>query len=175
MSNGNNNRCQETNFPILQISICPLPELFRLDIFLKDLSQPFFGVQRFRSLLQTSPACVQRVNEQPLRFIPSTEAGCYHQAPIRTLLSLCRSLVVLFLIQNKTSYNRLVMMHLSFTPIVPLNQDADGTVRVTGSRVALDTIVSAFKRGNTAEQIQDSFPSPRSPNLRRDCLVYRSP
>ncbi len=42
---------------------------------------------------------------------------------------------------------------------MPLAQDADGTVRVTGSRVTLDTVVSAFKRGNTAEQIQDSFPS----------------
>ncbi len=51
------------------------------------------------------------------------------------------------------------MTHLTFTQIVPLNQEADGTVRVTGSRVTLDTIVSAFKRGNTAEQIQDSFPS----------------
>jgi uncharacterized protein (DUF433 family) len=51
------------------------------------------------------------------------------------------------------------MRHLTFTQIAPLNQDADGTVRVTGSRVTLDTIVSAFKRGGTAEQIQDSFPS----------------
>lgn len=51
------------------------------------------------------------------------------------------------------------MTHLTFTQIVPLTQDADGTVRVTGTRVTLDTIVLAFKRGNTAEQIQDSFPS----------------
>ncbi len=68
-------------------------------------------------------------------------------------------MVVFFLIQRKTSYNRIVMTHLTFTQIVPLTQDADGTVRVTGSRVTLDTVVSAFKRGNTAEQIQDSFPS----------------
>ena len=51
------------------------------------------------------------------------------------------------------------MKHLTFTQTVPLNQDVDGSVRVTGSRVTLDTIVAAFKRGNTAEQIQDSFPS----------------
>ena len=42
---------------------------------------------------------------------------------------------------------------------MPLSQDADGAVRVTGSRMTLDTLVGAFKRGNTAEQIQDSFPS----------------
>ena len=32
-------------------------------------------------------------------------------------------------------------------------------MRVGGSRVTLDTLVAAFKRGATAEQIQDSFPS----------------
>ena len=51
------------------------------------------------------------------------------------------------------------MKRLTFTQTVPLSQDADGSVRLTGSRVTLDTLVSAFKRGNTAEQIQDSFPS----------------
>ena len=34
-----------------------------------------------------------------------------------------------------------------------------GSVRIMGSRVTLDTLVAAFKKGNTAEQIQDSFPS----------------
>jgi uncharacterized protein (DUF433 family) len=51
------------------------------------------------------------------------------------------------------------MKHLTFTVTVPLQQDEGGAVRVTGSRVTLDTIVGAFKRGATAEQIQDSFPS----------------
>src|SRR5260370_21147907 len=51
------------------------------------------------------------------------------------------------------------MKRLTFTQTVPLSQDADGSVRVTGSRVTLDTLVSAFRRGNTAEQIQDSFPT----------------
>jgi hypothetical protein len=30
---------------------------------------------------------------------------------------------------------------------------------VTGSRITLDTLVGAFQKGATAEQIQDSFPS----------------
>ncbi len=51
------------------------------------------------------------------------------------------------------------MKHLTFNYTVPLTEGNDGTVRVLGTRVTLDTIVSAFKRGNTAEQIQDSFPS----------------
>lgn len=32
-------------------------------------------------------------------------------------------------------------------------------MRVTGSRVTLDTLVAVFKKGATAEQIQGSFPS----------------
>ena len=51
------------------------------------------------------------------------------------------------------------MTQLTFSQTVPLHQDETGTARVTGSRVTLDTLVAAFKKGNTAEQIQDSFPS----------------
>src|SRR5947209_11662022 len=51
------------------------------------------------------------------------------------------------------------MIRLTFTQITPLAQDEDGTVRVAGSRVTLDTIVGTFRKGATAEQIQDSFPS----------------
>jgi uncharacterized protein (DUF433 family) len=51
------------------------------------------------------------------------------------------------------------MKPLTFTQTAPLNQDTDGAVRVTGSRITLDTLVAAFKKGATAEQIQDSFPS----------------
>jgi uncharacterized protein (DUF433 family) len=51
------------------------------------------------------------------------------------------------------------MKQLNFAQTAPLNQDSEGSIRLTGSRVTLDTLVAAFKKGNTAEQIQDSFPS----------------
>ena len=51
------------------------------------------------------------------------------------------------------------MNQMTFNHTAPLHQDATGTVRVIGSRVTLDTLVAAFNRGATAEQIQDSFPS----------------
>ena len=51
------------------------------------------------------------------------------------------------------------MAELSLTQTTPLVQEADGTVRISGSRVTLDTLVGAFQKGATAEQIQDSFPS----------------
>lgn len=35
----------------------------------------------------------------------------------------------------------------------------DGTIRVKGSRVTLDSIIHLFKSGETADQIQYSYPS----------------
>lgn len=44
------------------------------------------------------------------------------------------------------------------TPI-PLQADSDGVIRVGGTRVTLDTIVSAFQRGETPEVIADQYPA----------------
>jgi len=45
------------------------------------------------------------------------------------------------------------------TEPVPLETDADGVVRVGGTRVTLDTIVAAFNDGATAEEIAYQYPS----------------
>ncbi|MBI4861689.1 MAG: DUF433 domain-containing protein [Candidatus Riflebacteria bacterium] len=42
---------------------------------------------------------------------------------------------------------------------VPLRPDADGVIRVGGSRVTLDTVVAAFEEGATAEEIAQQYPS----------------
>lgn len=52
-----------------------------------------------------------------------------------------------------------MMIQLKLTQTTPLTQEADGTVRISGSRITLDTLVGAYEKGATAEQIQDSFPS----------------
>jgi len=51
------------------------------------------------------------------------------------------------------------MVAITATLITPLTQWEDGTIRVKGSRVTLDSIVHQFKLGATAEQILYSFPS----------------
>jgi len=51
------------------------------------------------------------------------------------------------------------MDQLALTYTVPLTYGEDGTIRIRGSRVTLDSLVHAFRQGATAEQIQDSFPS----------------
>lgn len=51
------------------------------------------------------------------------------------------------------------MIHLHETEPVPLKLDTDGTIRVGGTRVPLDTLVLAFHCGATAEEIADQFPS----------------
>ena len=42
---------------------------------------------------------------------------------------------------------------------LPLQADADGVVRVGGTRVTLDTIVTAFQQGAAAEEIAEQYPS----------------
>jgi uncharacterized protein (DUF433 family) len=48
---------------------------------------------------------------------------------------------------------------LETTQAVPLTLTEDGTIRITGSRVSLDSIAHHFKLGATAEQIAQKFPS----------------
>jgi uncharacterized protein (DUF433 family) len=42
---------------------------------------------------------------------------------------------------------------------VPLETDADGAVRVGGSRVTLDTLVAAFQAGDSPDEIHEQYPS----------------
>ncbi len=45
------------------------------------------------------------------------------------------------------------------TERVPVHTDADGVIRVGGTRVTLDTIVATFDAGATAEEIVQQYPS----------------
>ena len=51
------------------------------------------------------------------------------------------------------------MSALPTTAVVPLVTDPQGAVRVRGTRVLLDTIVTVFRAGATAEEIAQKFPS----------------
>lgn len=51
------------------------------------------------------------------------------------------------------------MTMLETTQTMPLTLGEDGTIRITGSRVSLDSVVHHFKLGATAEQIAHKFPS----------------
>jgi uncharacterized protein (DUF433 family) len=45
------------------------------------------------------------------------------------------------------------------TQTVPIEMDANGAIRVAGTRVTLDTVVAAFEQGATAEEIAQQYPS----------------
>ncbi len=45
------------------------------------------------------------------------------------------------------------------TEIIPLETDTDGVIRVSNTRVTLDTLVTAFKDGATAEEIAQQYPT----------------
>jgi uncharacterized protein (DUF433 family) len=49
-------------------------------------------------------------------------------------------------------------LSITETPI-PLTTDSDGVVRVARTRVTLDTVVTAFAEGATAEEIVQQYPS----------------
>ncbi|MCC6766162.1 MAG: DUF433 domain-containing protein [Deltaproteobacteria bacterium] len=51
-----------------------------------------------------------------------------------------------------------MVLAIESTP-APLERDADGVVRVAGTRVTLDSVVGAFNDGATAEEIASQYPS----------------
>ena len=51
------------------------------------------------------------------------------------------------------------MSTLVITEIIPIEADADGVLRVSKTRVTLDTIVAAFNDGATAEEIAQQYPT----------------
>ena len=51
------------------------------------------------------------------------------------------------------------MNAIALTEVMPLITDADGVIRVSGTRVTLDTLVAAFKAGATAETIAQQYPA----------------
>ncbi len=53
------------------------------------------------------------------------------------------------------------MSTLQTTISAPLTEWEDGTIRITGSRVPIDTVIYHFKLGATAEEIGYKFPSLR--------------
>ena len=63
------------------------------------------------------------------------------------------------LLNRMLVYNVRAMITVETTQAIPLTIWEDGSIRVTGSRVTLDSIVHEFKLGATAEQVLHSFPS----------------
>jgi uncharacterized protein (DUF433 family) len=45
------------------------------------------------------------------------------------------------------------------TTTVPLSQDQAGVLRVTGTRVSLDSVIHAFNEGSTPEEIAQQYPT----------------
>jgi uncharacterized protein (DUF433 family) len=64
------------------------------------------------------------------------------------------------------------MVVLDETISIPLVVTEQGTIRIKGSRVSLDSIVHHFKLGATAEQIVQSFPSLRLSDVYSTIAYY---
>jgi uncharacterized protein (DUF433 family) len=53
----------------------------------------------------------------------------------------------------------IVSLSLVQTEPVLLSSSSDGTLRIAGTRVTLDTVAEAFREGATAEEIAQQYPS----------------
>src|SRR5262245_51822636 len=51
------------------------------------------------------------------------------------------------------------MKHFDLTDGVPLMQTEDGTVRVIGTRINLDTLVNWFEQGDSPEDLHEGVPT----------------
>jgi uncharacterized protein (DUF433 family) len=51
------------------------------------------------------------------------------------------------------------MKEVDLSQISLLTQDDDGTLRLQGSRVTVDALIAAYRRGDTPDQIHEGFPS----------------
>ena len=49
------------------------------------------------------------------------------------------------------------------TETIPLEVNPDGVIRISGTRVTLNTLIAAFSEGATAEEIAHNSPSCRLP------------
>src|SRR5512135_1964273 len=58
--------------------------------------------------------------------------------------------------------------------VVPLTTDETGTVRVAGTRVTLDTLVSLYEQGLTAEELQIELPVLGLPDIYAVLSYYLS-
>src|SRR5437667_12460658 len=57
------------------------------------------------------------------------------------------------------------------TQEVPLTVTPDGTIRITGSRVSLDSVIYHYRQGATAEEIAMRFPGLRLADI-HSCIAY---
>ena len=60
---------------------------------------------------------------------------------------------------NKNAIWKSIMFPSSVTENILLRTDSSGVVRVGNTRVTLDTVISAFRDGATAEEIVQQYPS----------------
>src|SRR5205823_4576432 len=71
-------------------------------------------------------------------------------------------------------YNQAAMMTLETTQTVPLTLTDEGTIRITGSRVSLDSIIHHYDLGATAEQIACKFQGLRLADIYAAIAYYLS-
>lgn len=66
------------------------------------------------------------------------------------------------LLCSREKTNTAINLKMLFVPTaepIPLVADANGVIRVSQTRITLDTVLTAFLEGGTAEEIREQYPS----------------
>jgi len=63
------------------------------------------------------------------------------------------------------------MAFVETTQEIPLTITADGTIKISGSRVSLDSVIFNYRQGATAEEIAMRFPALRLADI-HSCIAY---
>jgi uncharacterized protein (DUF433 family) len=63
------------------------------------------------------------------------------------------------------------MAFVETTQEIPLTITADGTIKISGSRVSLDSVIFNYRQGATAEEIAMRFPGLRLADI-HSCIAY---
>jgi len=51
------------------------------------------------------------------------------------------------------------MAEFAAVDTIPISKDANGVIRVSGTRVTLETLVESFRQGGTPEEIAQQYPT----------------
>jgi uncharacterized protein (DUF433 family) len=87
----------------------------------------------------------------------SSAAGAEGNARRAAATKKLKCLGMIFL-QVITGYTRFMSIDIEKEKI-PLAKDADGVIRVSGTRIALESVIAAFQEGATAQEIGQQYPS----------------
>jgi uncharacterized protein (DUF433 family) len=118
------------------------------------------GLRQWEALATRSLHANAHISLSPSRVRLSESHHCSRRKPGKKQIAQDSVVAtIIFGLEHLSGIIKTIMVALEETIIMPLVVTEQGTIRIKGSRVSLDSVIHHFKLGATAEQIVQSFPS----------------